>query len=241
VGTRSFFFGAIALAAAFPLADAASAADAPRAGYGAADEVRIAPFDWSGFYAGLHGGAGWGEQSFSVPGFLLINWEASGAFGGAHAGYNVQSGAFVFGLQTEINAAGINGDILNGTDPLFDEFYTGDVRWFGSVDARLGVAVNRTLLYAIGGYAFGNIRHTVEFRGLPGSRVTFSDTYHGWNLGAGVEQALGANWTGRIEYRYYDFGNVSHAAGVSPVTGPFPAHNHDFTMQTVRIGVSKPL
>src|SRR5690606_26398587 len=49
--------------------------------------------------------------------------------------------------------------------------------WFGTVRARLGVAVDRFLIYGTGGLAY-------------------TDDNTGWALGGGVEWALPVNWLG---------------------------------------------
>jgi opacity protein-like surface antigen len=44
----------------------------------------------------------------------------------------------------------------------------------------------------------------------PTSTTFFSQkTKAGWTVGAGAEVRLGGNWTGKVEYLYLDFGNVS--------------------------------
>src|SRR5262249_29456754 len=48
--------------------------------------------------------------------------------------------------------------------------------------------------------------------------VSASFTSHttkvGWAIGAGAEVRLGGNWTGKVEYLYLDFGNVSTTASL---------------------------
>src|SRR5262249_56545607 len=49
---------------------------------------------------------------------------------------------------------------------------------------------------------------------------TSHTTKAGWALGAGAEVRLGGNWTGKIEYLYLDFGNVSTTASLPTNSTP---------------------
>ncbi|MBX9592656.1 MAG: outer membrane beta-barrel protein [Hyphomonadaceae bacterium] len=195
----------------------------------------VRPFSWTGFYIGGQIGYGRGESDWTTPlTNYAFSWDSRGFFGGGHIGYNRRWDAIVVGLQAEINGTNIDG---NGFDPRFGGFtFTDDVRWFGSVDARIGVLAHPgTLIYLIGGYAFADIRHTI---GGPSPAISapvarFSETYSGWDFGGGVEHAFSPHMTARIEYRYYDFGDASF-----PQTGGVFPHTHEFTMQTVRAGLS---
>jgi outer membrane immunogenic protein len=40
--------------------------------------------------------------------------------------------------------------------------------------------------------------------------MSFSQTRGGWVVGGGVETALGANWSAKLEYLYVDLGNWTH-------------------------------
>ena len=221
----------VALGAVAAFALAATATSAMAGGRGSLkDDGR--PFSWTGFYVGGQIGAGWGDNDWFTPATNYpFSWDSSGLFAGAHIGYNKQIGVVVVGVQAEINASGIGG---HGADPTFAVDYTDDLNWFGSVDARLGIlATPRTLVYAIGGYAFADIDHTIGSTNGAFARVSFSNNYAGWNIGGGVEHAFSGNFTARLEYRYYDFGDASF-----PQTGVVLPHSHEFTMHTVRGGVS---
>jgi outer membrane immunogenic protein len=39
---------------------------------------------------------------------------------------------------------------------------------------------------------------------------SFSDQRTGWVVGGGIEGAIGANWTAKLEYLYMDFGSIAH-------------------------------
>lgn len=58
-------------------------------------------------------------------------------------------------------------------------------------------------------------------------------THTGWTLGAGVEHAFTDNFTGRVEYRYSNFGIVENHNPAAIFYG-----KHDLTSSTLRVGIS---
>ena len=103
--------------------------------------------------------------------------------------------------------------------------------YIGTVRGRLGYLVTPTLLvYGTGGLAYGGVSlRTSIFQGntdcanfgappcftpaaFGGS--SFSDTRVGWTAGAGLEWMFWPNWSTKVEYLYYDLGNVTVANGV---------------------------
>ena len=89
----------------------ASAADLPVA----SPVPQLAAPGWAGFYLGIHGGYGWGDNNFSqtvfpVPPFAAVQgFKSQGAIYGAQAGYNWQFGRAVTGLEIDFSAANISG------------------------------------------------------------------------------------------------------------------------------------
>ena len=68
--------------------------------------------------------------------------------------------------------------------------------------------------YITGGLAYGDV--SARVKGFPEQ----SDMRAGWTLGAGVEVALAAPWTAKLEYLYVDLGDVG-CGGVA--ASPEPA------------------
>jgi len=119
-----------------------------------------------------------GSVAFSPSGFLV----------GSTLGANFQAGAFVFGLEGDIDYSGVTT-----TMPAADGGGTFNSRWIATARGRAGYAIDRVLLYVTGGGAFANLQ-------APG--VTTTGT--GWTAGAGVEFALTQNWTAKAEYLFVD-------------------------------------
>jgi len=185
----------------------------------------LAPaYSWTGGYIGLQAGYGWGQvDRLTIAGFAN-SYDANGFLVGAHGGFNQQWGSFVLGIEGDIEWSDMNGDDA-GVGGTLDVV---DIEWMASVRARAGFAINRTLIYATGGVAFADITQS-NIDGIP---ISFSETYTGWTAGAGLEYAFTDNFTGRVEYRYTDFGSQDYLpVGIDPFSD-------DITMHAVRIGMT---
>jgi outer membrane immunogenic protein len=196
----------------------------------------IPVFTWTGFELGAQVGGGWGQTRFNLPPFS-DTYGSAGVFGGLHVGFNYQlMGPIVVGVQGEYNFAGITGHAF--APPL--DYLATSIRQFGSADARIGVAFDRVLLYAIGGFAYGDIRNTVGLAGFPINRF-FAINRYGYDVGGGIEYNFAGNWTARVEYRYYDFGRRGfNDAGFGFAGNPIAIPNHSSreTLQTARVGLT---
>jgi outer membrane immunogenic protein len=216
----------------------------------AADLTPVPPpapvFTWTGFELGLHVGGGSDRTRVNLYDLYDFSdsYNSTGAFGGAHVGFNYQlMGPLVIGVQGEYNFAGLIGN--SSAFPL--NYLATSVREFGSADARIGYAFDHLLVYAIGGFAYGDIRNTINFQGsdsvallgFPVNRF-FDANRYGFDVGGGLEYNFYGNWTARLEYRYYDFGTrgFADAGFAAPVSIAIPNHSSQETMQTGRIGLT---
>jgi outer membrane immunogenic protein len=203
-------------------------------------------FTWTGFELGVQVGGGAGRTSVNL--FDVFDFSdgygTAGVFGGIHVGFNYQlMGPIVIGVQGEYNFAGITGN--TSAFPL--NYLSTSIPEFGSADVRIGYAFDHLLLYAIGGFAYGDINNTINFQnspsvtGFPVNRF-FSANRYGFDVGGGLEYNFYGNWTARAEYRYYDFGTRGFAdAGFGTPTGitlAIPNHTSKETLQTGRIGLT---
>lgn len=135
---------------------------------------------------------------------------ANGIVYGAAAGYDIDLGTMVIGAEAELTDSTADSDY---GDPS-DNFGLGTVDTGRDiyVGARAGFKVTpSTLLYAKGGYT--NARY--NFVGTDGTTEyeQHLDT-DGWRVGAGIEQKIGTNAFGKIEYRYsnYNEGEIDFEA-----------------------------
>jgi outer membrane immunogenic protein len=191
----------IGMATAALIALPAAAADLAR-GYGA--PAPYSAFSWAGPYLGANLGYQWGSSSNNGA-------DPSGLTGGIQVGYNWQTGQFVYGVETDFNFSGAD-DAFAGR--------TFSNPWFGTVRARVGVAMNNVLFYGTGGLAYGGGR--VEAFGL-----TESHAHFGWTLGVGAEVGLTPNWSAKVEYLFIDLRDERYV-----LTGL----DHDFESSLLRFG-----
>lgn len=183
-------------------ASGAWAADLPAREAPPAPVVSVPVFTWTGFYVGANAGWGWLDNNnnngiyipagtFAPPyagvsGFLggTAGGDDDGFVLGGQVGYNYQIGSFVLGVEADIQWADFNVEnrltfVPTGFPPSFVPAVLSDddMEWFGTVRARAGVAFDRVLVYATGGFAY-------------------SDNNTGWTVGGGFEWALPTNFLG---------------------------------------------
>lgn len=156
-------------------------------------------YNWTGFYAGLHAGYGWGSFKKVTGGIL---GKASGGVAGVQAGYNYQVNSFVMGLEGDVYWNGMSAK-RTFAGPINT---SGSVSWAGSLRARAGFAADRALVYLTGGYAFASVKASISDTIIP---VAFSASgmRHGWTLGGGIEYAFTDSISAKAEYLYSSYGS----------------------------------
>ncbi len=181
----------------------AMAADLPSRRAAPAPIIAAVPvFTWTGFYVGVNAGYGWNTNNDNVfvPGVGFVSSNDDGGFvGGAQAGFNYQMGAFVVGLEGDIQWADLGGNNVFVPGVGFVDTSSNN-DWFGTVRARAGVAFDRALIYATGGFAF-------------------TDGDSGWTVGGGVEYAFTNNLSAKVEGLYVNLDRNNDRFGVVGVNG----------------------
>jgi outer membrane immunogenic protein len=151
---------------------------------------------WAGPYAGISAGYGFGGSATGAAGGTITG--ANGWMFGGFAGYNWQSGGFVYGLEGDIGYNGQNAG--NGTT-----YFRNGLE--GSLRARFGYAPSdNLLLYATAGGA-GSQQQIFDAAGAA------SGGAWGWTAGAGADVKMTEKTFARIEYRNTDLGNVTLNTG----------------------------
>ena len=218
---------AVAAISAIAFAQVASAADLPRKAPAAPPPAPV--FGWTGFYAGLNVGYGWGSadiDSYSANDPAMVAWfnafgtpplmalKPSGVLGGLQLGYNWQLGSnWLVGLETDFNWSDINGSssvggLIAGVVP-FSVTAEDRVKWFGTVRARLGyLPVDKLLAYVTGGFAYGRVQQAATYvNNSAGVFFSSSGSYSfqcnsGQTCLAGSSSTTATGWTlgGGLEY-----------------------------------------
>lgn len=237
---------AVILASVIPVA--AYAADMPVKAVAPAPVV----YSWTGFYGGFNAGAFWRDDSYSadarptfdtgtlgsqsiaqalaIIGTTSGNIKDPGFVGGLQAGYNWQLGAWVAGVEADIQLmkGGSHSEFFFVRVPNFpNESYSGTRNisstfdYFGTVRGRLGYLWTPNLLvYATGGLAYAdvNVKGYIgaqeslgggAYNSLVGQGFFISDTRFGWTAGGGFEWKLDRYWSAKLEYLHYDLGSVT--------------------------------
>jgi outer membrane immunogenic protein len=176
------------------------AADIPRPVYKGVRPV-VAYYNWTGFYAGINAGYGFGTSNWTDPPGTRI--KPKGALVGGTLGYNYQVGSIVYGIEGDFDWSGVKGSVACIPGILTCETSTS---WLATFRGRLGYAFDRWLPYVTAGGAYGNVKATAT-DALLGVVATGSKSQFGWTVGAGLEYAFLGNWTAKIEYLYVDLGN----------------------------------
>jgi outer membrane immunogenic protein len=184
-------------------------------------------FQWSGFYAGVNGGYGFGTLSREPAAGGAVTQNNTGGGGrGAQAGYNADMGGFILGGEADLQWSSIShSEDLGALGTL-----KASVDGFGTVRARAGMAFDRVMPYVTGGVAIGN--STVSLTDPANVVTSQTNTHLGWTIGAGLEAAATDNITIKAEYLYVDLGAKTYTTA--------PGGNIDATQRfgLIRAGIN---
>src|SRR5262245_2488451 len=221
----SFLSASLALATA--LCPSLAFAD----GYSRPGSAYATPPTWTGFYVGAHLGGAWSDVEWTnvtLNGERVTN-DSSGFFGGAQMGYNQQFGNFVVGVEATLSGGSLAADFRSVVDPA--QISATDISTIVTVVGRLGVVVDRWMLYAKGGWAGASVdvagRNTSSL-----DRFSFDDWRSGWTVGTGFEYKVARNISVGVEYSFIDLGS-ENIAGVTKLSVPVTIRDHDVQIQSV--------
>jgi outer membrane immunogenic protein len=134
---------------------------------GAADMALKAPpaappvYNWTGFYGGIEGGAGWGRaDDTDAGGFNSGGFSVTGGLVGGTLGYNWQINRIVLGLEGDGSSRRLKGSTVgtipaigncSGAPPHCDS----QLQALGTFRGRAGVTFGMFLPYVTGGLGVG--------------------------------------------------------------------------------------
>jgi outer membrane immunogenic protein len=202
-------------------------------------------YTWTGMYWGANIGYSWGQSKndrtlFGLGVTARESQDLDGVIGGVQTGYNYQFGAWVWGLETDIQASGQKGSAVIPVIPGATLTTDHKLQWFGTTRPRLGyLATPNLLLYGTAGVAYGQVKDTftAAFAGAPGAIATVNDLRAGWTAGGGIEGAFGGGWSAKVEYLYIDLGKLETTVTV-PAAGLTANFNGRLTDNIVRVGLN---
>lgn len=201
----------------------------------AAAQDAAASFDWGGAYVGGHAGWLWAKTDYVEPDDpqFGIDADLDGLAGGVLGGYSHQINRFVIGAEIDAGLA----DASFGSKDSGGNGYAGfDLGANAHIRARLGVAIDRTLLFVAGGLALARL--TVDDTDPEFGKD--DGTHAGWTIGGGVEHAVTDTLFLRVEYLYDDYGSESHSIAAPAGSPFFPAYEAEteLTAHTLRAAVA---
>lgn len=174
-------------------------------------------FGWSGFYVGAHGGSTWSGPVFSNASASLngASLDPDGRFGGVHAGYLLQLGGMVLGLEADYSRTGLKAAKTSTTAFQSYRLETNS-DYMASVRARFGLGLGPLLVYGTAGLAQSELKVSGQASGLVSQSYDLSLKDTGIAYGAGVDWKVLPNLALRAEVLRYQFG-FSSPINLGPV------------------------
>lgn len=236
----------LAFASVLALSSAAFAADP------VVEEAVPAPvevFSWTGGYLGVFGGITAGDRDYTAEfgGRLLgdapdidASITNSGGLAGIVAGYDYQlNNNFVIGAYADIAYSSDEAKITLGADGLGDAELSSQLKYLGTVQARVGYAMDRALFYAHGGFAYGKMEYdaSIDVDGLGDFSADIDDqSKTGYTVGAGIEYALTDHVSLQTEYSFVDLGEDEVVSGGDAVAN-FSV-DEDVQIHSIKAGIN---
>ena len=153
--------------------------------------------------------------------------------GGFQIGHNFQSGHYVYGVEADWNWTGLKDANRDYTSSAW--FTQAEIGWIATFRGRMGLAVDRTLVYVTGGLAVANIKS--HWGGSGYQNNDGSRTKAGWVAGVGVEHQFTDRWSVKGEFLYHDLGKetISH---FEPYNSGTYTTSYAHTVVTAKVGLN---
>ncbi len=148
-------------------------------------------YNWAGFYLGVYGAYGEGTSKSDVA----PDAHPSDPFPGIHAGYLLDLGNVLLGLEGDASLSDLDDDLPSGLTQDFDNI--------ASVRARIGLPIDSTLLFTNVGWAWAD----TEFGYLVEQE---QKVISGPTVGVGAQYVFSNNFIARLEYNHYFYGTTTY-------------------------------
>ncbi len=187
------------------------------------------PYEWGGFYAGSHVGIGkidvegiydrnrLTEVTNNPAPIVLDEFNSMGLLGGFQAGYNVQIGRIVAGIEADVSGADWDDlftDLQRPSSPQAEQLNIG---MMGTLRGRAGFAYRNLLMYGTAGVAYLDGEYNdVTFKASK-DISTFGGVY-----GAGIEWGFTPELSVKAEALRFHFNDRNSLQGMpSGVAGDY--------------------
>jgi len=193
-------------------------------------------FSWSGAYIGGFGAYAFGDREYNDDGALGgdedFDVDSDGGLFGVQVGYDHQINNLVIGVVADIAYSTNEAEETLDIPGIGTIEGTSELEYLGTVRGRLGYAVDRTLFYAHGGFAYGSVSYDVSTNGV--DLEIDDEDRSGYVVGAGVEHAFTDHISGQLEYSFADLGDEE-------ITGDFIGSgdiSEDLQLHTIKAAVN---
>lgn len=187
--------------------------------------VNVSKQDWSGLYAGfiLGGQSGTSSDTTAPFGYNADNdkwhYDQSGLNTGGELGYNFALRQLVFqhrvviGPEIEFGYLDMDGSGTQPASPGGDTVGKSSSDFYTALRARIGVVVQRNLIYVTGGAMGVNyIENMVDSCSIApcGGGTVYANANNyvwGYTVGGGIEHLFDRHWSIKLEGLYYNLDN----------------------------------
>ncbi len=188
---------------------------------------------WTGFYIGIEGGGGWGNENWldnsttGCPPCVGVTHHPDGGILGGQIGARYQfSNNIVIGVEGTAAWASLSDTVSTATAAFFPtETEQFKVNSLYTATGQVGYAFNQALLYVKGGWAGANTNWMVNAPVALAPNTPFtasnSQSNSGWTVGVGLDYQLWNNFVAGIEYDHFDLAYSDFTAAVSNGGTPF--------------------
>ena len=238
----------LTLAVALPVAISSARADEPVL-------VSAPAHAWSGFYFGAFGGAARADVevpdlftdafggAFYTFGGNSYSLSPEGFIVGGHAGFDWQWNRLVVGLGGELGLMDLDDSVINPNVPALPApesppYSTFESDWYGALTARVGIPLDRILVYVRGGAAFLDVEGSTidpcgrSFCGQTKIEAFGDDVLWGLTIGGGAEAMVTNHLRVGAEYRFFDFESLE----VSGTATNLLEYSQDMDIQGIHTG-----
>jgi outer membrane immunogenic protein len=225
---------------------------------------------WQGFHGGIALGAAHGKaspdstvslgspnyvQPVNIPRVtdaLRRSIDGNSFSGSGLAGYDIQRGNLVFGIEADLTLMDFSETTRTRTDysGLGDSFQVEnrlETKFSFSIRPKIGYSFGDTMVHAGIGPVIGRFKYSSRYEDTTANNPDdfFSRTRTAWgvSLNVGVNHAIGNDWYLRGDYVFNHFPNAVDGNSAITATGaPHNSgvkHDSDFDFHTVRVGLMK--